>query len=83
MTIKNKKDIVRKNQVEVRQELTDNNNKSKESNKAHNEAIKQQNEEAAKVELERIKTLNEKHPTNQKPAKCPLRQEREIFFLSR
>ena len=57
--IKNKNDIVRKNAVEVRQELTNNNTKIKDANKAHNDAIKQQNEEAAKAELERIKTLNE------------------------
>jgi len=56
---KNKKDIIRKNAVEVQQEITDKNTKLKESNKTHNDAIKQQNEEAAKVELERIKTLKE------------------------
>lgn len=58
-SIKNKKDIVRKNAVEVQQELTDNNTKIKDANKAHNDLIKQQNEEAAKAELDRIKTLNE------------------------
>jgi hypothetical protein len=57
--IKNKKDIIRKNAVEVRQELTDNNTKIKDANKTHTDAIKQQNEEAAKAELDRIKTLNE------------------------
>jgi len=56
---KNKKDIIRKNAVEVQQEITDKNTKLKESNKTHNDAIKQQNEEADKVELERIKTLKE------------------------
>jgi len=57
--LKNKKDIIRKNAVEVQQEITDKNTKLKESNKTHNDAIKQQNEEAAKVELDRIKTLKE------------------------
>jgi len=56
---KNKKDIIRKNAVEVQQEITDKNTKLKDANKTHNEAIKQQNEEAAKVELDRIKTLKE------------------------
>jgi len=57
--VKNKADIIRKNAVEVRQELTDNNTKIKDANKTHTDAIKQQNEEAAKAELDRIKTLNE------------------------
>jgi hypothetical protein len=52
-------DIKRKNAIEVRQELTDNNNKIKESNKSHNDEIKQQNIDKNKEELDRIKSENE------------------------
>ena len=57
--LKDVADIKRKNAVEVRQELTDNNNKIKESNKSHNDEIKQQNIDKNKEELDRIKSENE------------------------
>jgi hypothetical protein len=56
---KNKKEVIRNNQVEIREEITENNTKIKEANKTHNDKIKQQNEEAAKTELDRIKKLKE------------------------
>ena len=56
---KNKKEVIRNNQVEIREEITENNTKIKEANKTHNDEIKQQNEEAAKTELDRIKKLKE------------------------